>query len=183
MRAPVGYTCAARVAPRPRRRAVAGRGREQLARILELAGQLAKGDGLGPQLGRMVIAANELENFVDQVEQVPATGLDHAQLGIGLASSALAQQLGVADDGMQRRPQLVADGGQEGQPGLAGCLGLQFGFAQLASTRLDGRDQPLLLGTLEIEQPLARAFRRHTDQPRIPVHGVTQDQRGHQEAQ
>ena len=68
----------------------------------------------------------QIEHVVDQAEQVAAVGLDVgerlAQFGRHLAVELVEDDLGEAQDRVQRRAQLVAHVGQEFRLGAAGHL-------------------------------------------------------------
>ncbi len=86
----------------------------------------------------------QIENAVDQLEQVAAGEVDPLQVGDGrqllFVFRLLLQQLAVEDDGVERRPQLVAHARQEVALGSRGRLGLLLGDAELP----DERRQPVL---------------------------------------
>ena len=76
----------------------------------------------------------QVEDVVDQGEEVLAAGEDDFQvvfaLGLVVLLVALAQQVGEADDGVQRRADFVAHVGQEAALGDVGGLGDFLGLDQ-----------------------------------------------------
>ena len=80
----------------------------------------------------------EIEDLVDQREQRAAGARDRAGhvalLGI---EAGILQQVAHADDGVERRAQLVAHDREEAALGLVGLLGLGLGLGQLADQRGD----------------------------------------------
>ena len=79
----------------------------------------------------------DVEDVVDHRQQVLAGGADLLQVGDLLAAPVelrvLEQHLAVADDGVERRAQLVAHLGQELGLGAVGALGFLLGMRELAS--------------------------------------------------
>ncbi len=73
--------------------------------------------------------AGQIENAVDDAEQMLAALADQSRIilafrGIEREIGLVRQHLGEADDGVQRRAQLVAHGGEEAALGVVGALGL-----------------------------------------------------------
>ena len=69
----------------------------------------------------------QIEDVVDQAQQVAAGAFDLLEvldrLGVALVLGVLPQNLAVADDRVERRPQLVAHVGEEARLGPVGLLG------------------------------------------------------------
>ena len=79
----------------------------------------------------------QVEDVVDQGEQMPAAVVDGRQSGglpCGEVAAVASQQLGVADDGVERRPQLVAHLREE----LAALARQRDGLGQRRFTRRRG---------------------------------------------
>jgi len=121
--------------------------------VFELAGGNAgtvvfhdKGDGYGVASGLFVLAldaeadvtvAGEFGGVVEQVEQVLGAAADDAAVLAGAATAA-DDEVGVAEDGGQRRAQVVADAGEEVAFGAAGLVGGDEGALQRAGAAVDG---------------------------------------------
>src|SRR5882724_4048276 len=137
-----------------------------------------------PQLAALRLRI--FEDVADQVQQMGAALVD--VLGV-LAIAFLAerpQQLALehlreADDGVERRAQLVAHGGQEFGLGAAGALGLLHGFMQRARGAAEAQQEA---GAVVEQRPVDRlgdevggagligaVDRRYVIQPRDHEHG------------
>lgn len=88
---------------------------------------------LGRLVGELVFAgldARHVENVVDNVEQEPARGQDVADIFVTLGrqrpGQAAGDEFGIADDGIERRPKLVAHIRQEFRFGAIGLDGVEL---------------------------------------------------------
>ena len=91
--------------------------------------KIAEGEGRGAQLDLAGLDFGEVEHVVDHAQEVFAAGLDDAEalLLIGRHAGIGLEHLGVADDAVERRAQLVAHSGEEGTFRAVGGLGLIAG--------------------------------------------------------
>ena len=115
--------------------------------------QIARDDVFDLQREFAHLDLGELKDLVDQIEKIFAALVDPQKLfALTLGRrrlGAIQQQFGKADDGMQRRAQLVAHAGQEVRLGLAGGIGGQIGLGQfhlLLFQLLVGLEQGLVDG-------------------------------------
>ena len=85
----------------------------------------------------------QVENVVDQLEQVLAAGADRADvvaaLGLVAVVGVADEQLGEAEDAVERRANLVAHVGQELALGAVGGLGLLLGQPEVFFVAACGR--------------------------------------------
>ena len=83
----------------------------------------------------------QIEDVVDQAEEMPAGIADLGEVGqklvLPLVLRGLVQHLAVADDRVQRRPQLVAHAGEEGRFVLARHFELLVEIAELLRRPVD----------------------------------------------
>jgi hypothetical protein len=80
--------------------------------------------------------ARNIERLVDQLEQRMGRRVDDPrELLLLLVERRFREQVGGADDAVQRRAQLVAHVGEKGRLGLAGLDGTRGGVMQLAHQR------------------------------------------------
>ncbi len=136
-------------------------------------------DGLGHDLGRadrleveLHVAGLDLgdvEQGVDQRQEVLAAGADVAQEAglarVDLVGELAFENLGEADDRVERRPQLVAHVGQEATLQAVGLLDLEVLLGQLGAAPVELDREPRQLGQLalvlgaqaaDLEAPLAQ---------------------------
>ncbi|MNS49993.1 hypothetical protein D3C72_826290 [compost metagenome] len=89
---------------------------------------------LDEQLHLAGLDLGEVEDVVDQGQEVPPGALDLLEIGDAARQAVVLglflEHLGVADDGVQGRAQLVAHVREKAALGLAGQLGLDAGLAQ-----------------------------------------------------
>ncbi len=112
-------------------RRVEAEGQPLLGRLqLEHVGQLAHGLGEmhRPRVQRELagLDVGDVERAFDQRQQVLAAALDHGHglLAVRRHGGVFAHQLRIAEDGIERRAQLVADGADVAALGLVGVIGL-----------------------------------------------------------
>src|SRR5690606_37204636 len=90
----------------------------------QLVYQLAEIAGGEAQLELAALDHRQIEDVLDQLAQLSSAGQDQPHvLGLRLAQLALEQQLGVAEDRVERGSKLVADRGQELSLGRVGGVG------------------------------------------------------------
>ena len=112
-------------------------GQALLEYVLEV--HVLHGDGK-----RAALDLGKLEDLVDQIEEMTAALEDalgvFLLLVVGRRLRVVSKQLSEAEDGVQRRAQFVAHGGQELGLGLIGGVGLFLGEVQLLLRLLELRD-------------------------------------------
>ena len=156
-----------RVHPHPGRHARGHRRLQQQAFVMghraqqghHVARELRRVGRLGLQGQPAVFDAGDVEQVADQRQQVPRRLVHHLQApGLPRRGRVLLQQLGHAQDAVERRAQFVADGGQETRLGGIGLFGLLHGHRTLFG---NGRvfvaepqqfQQPLLVAAAFLEQ-------------------------------
>ena len=70
---------------------------------------------------------------------------------VGLAAAIANDEVGVAEDGGERRAQIVADAGEKVALGAVGLFGVNEGVLQGARTALDGGLEPCVLLLLGLQ--------------------------------
>ncbi len=136
---------------------------------LHFGRELAEIDLLDMQVHAAGLDLGQIENVVDQPEQMLAGGLDLDEVRLARLVAAilrvLAQNFAVADDGVERRAQLVAHIGEEGRLGAGGRFGLMarfFGFlARLCGSRAHCRGTPRAPGSCRRVRPDRSAAAAH----------------------
>ncbi|MNL26187.1 hypothetical protein D3C87_1477020 [compost metagenome] len=97
-----------------------------------LAEQLLEVEVGGFQLELAGFDLREVQDVVDDVQQRIARPLEDADvIPLLVGEDGIPQELGHADDGVHRRADLMAHGGQELALGKRGVQGLVLGLAQL----------------------------------------------------
>ena len=98
-------------------------------------------EGLDQDLHLAGLDLGEVEDVVDQAEEVPAGDADLGEVGdealLAELRGFLDEHFAVADDGVERRAQLVAHIGEELALRLVGGVGLLLGLLQLALALLE----------------------------------------------
>ena len=99
--------------------------RLQLEHLHDLRERLAQPHRLRVQRELAGLDAGDVQRAFDQAQQVLAAAADHAHrlLAVRRQRRVLVEQLGVAEDAVERRAQLVADGRDVARLGLVGGLG------------------------------------------------------------
>jgi hypothetical protein len=140
--------------------------RLQLEHLHDLLQRLAQPQGLGVQRELAAFDARDVQRAFDQAQQVFATAADHAHglPAVRRHGRVFVQQLGVAQDAVQRRAQFVADGGDVACLGLVGGIGRLLGTLQGfvgAAVAVDLLDQRFGLAVGLFLRHAAAGLRQH----------------------
>src|SRR5713101_8445710 len=123
--------------------------RERHRRLDTLVDQLVQVELLGDHLELPGLDTGEVEDAIDELEEVGATVVYRADVRLlslrQLAVEAVQQHLREADDGVERRPELVRHAGQKLGLEPAGLHELRVGFGELlVEPRVLQRDGDLI---------------------------------------
>ena len=138
----------------------------QLEQLHDLLQVLAQAHGLGLQRQLAGFDAGDVQRAFDQAQQVFTTAPNdaHALFAVRGHGRVFVQQLCIAQDAVERRAQLVADGADVAGLGLVGGVGRPFGALQFfvgAAVAVDLFDQGFGLPVAFLLRHAAADLRQH----------------------